>query len=167
MKQTRLRGPERRARFLDAAAEIVIEHGVFAVTMDGVAQRTGVAKSLGYRYFADRDALLVALLDRENKINFDRLADELPPNASFEDWVRGACKLSFRRGDERGELFTRLISDNGPLAERAKAGQRLSARGWADERRPKTDAPDSLDDIVVTAQKRSETSRMPRSPLPL
>ena len=132
MKQTRMTGSERKARFLDAAPEMVIDQGVFAVTMEGVAQKLGVAKSLGYRYFTGRDDLLAALYDRENQIYVDRLEDELPSDPSFDDWIRGACKLWFRRADERGELFTRLISDNGPLAARAKAGQRANVKGWAD-----------------------------------
>jgi len=129
--QTRLKGSERRACFLDAAAEIVIEHGVSAVTMDGVAARTGVNKSLGYRYFADRDALLVALFERETQVYVERLAAELPANASFEQWVRGALKQWFRKVDERGELFMRLTSDHGPLAARAKAIQQTNADGWS------------------------------------
>ena len=131
MTQTRLKGPERRERFLDAAAEIVIEQGVSAVTMDGVALRTGVNKSLGYRYFTDRDDLLCALFDRENQVYVERMAAEVPPNASFEAWVRGALRHWFHKVDERGELFMRLVNDNGPLAARSKAIQKLNADSWA------------------------------------
>ena len=131
MTQTRLKGAERRERFLDAAAQIVIEQGVAAVTMDGVAHLTGVTKALGYRYFADRDDLLTALFDRETQIYVERLATEVGPDSSFEDWVRGSLKYWFRRADERGELFMRLVSDSGPLAARAKANQKTNADGWA------------------------------------
>lgn len=131
MTQTRLKGAERRERFLDAAAQIVIEQGVAAVTMDGVAHLTGVTKALGYRYFNDRDDLLTALFDRETQIYVERLATEVGPESSFEDWVRGALKYWFRRADERGELFMRLVSDSGPLAARAKANQKSNAEGWA------------------------------------
>ncbi|WP_269714792.1 TetR/AcrR family transcriptional regulator [Caulobacter sp. NIBR2454] len=131
MTQTRLKGPERRERFLDAAAQIVIEQGVWAVTMDGVAARTGVNKSLGYRYFADRDALLEALFERETQVYVERLAADLPAKPNFEAWVRGALKQWFRKVDERGELFMRLTSDHGPLAERAKAIRQADAAGWS------------------------------------
>lgn len=131
MKQTRLKGPERRSRFLDAAAEIVVEEGVSAVTMDGVAQRCGVAKSLGYRYFADRDDLLGALFDREMQSYVDRFTAELKSGARFEDWIRSACRQLFRLADEQGQLFSRLVSDQGPLAARARANQRATADGWA------------------------------------
>lgn len=131
MTQRRLKGVERRERFLDAAAEIVIEHGVAAVTMDGVAHRSGVTKALGYRYFTDRDDLLAALFDRETQIYVERMETEVGPQSSFEDWVRGALKYWFRRADERGELFKRLVGDSGPLAARAKANQTANADGWA------------------------------------
>jgi AcrR family transcriptional regulator len=132
MTQTRLKGAERRERFLDAAAQIVIEQGVAAVTMDGVAHLTGVTKALGYRYFTDRDDLLTALFDRETQIYVERLATEVGPSSSFEDWVRGALKYWCRRADERGELFMRLVRDCGPLAERArKANRKADADGWA------------------------------------
>ncbi|MET0339112.1 MAG: TetR/AcrR family transcriptional regulator [Caulobacter sp.] len=130
MTQTRLKGPERRERFLDAAAQIVLEQGVWAVTMDGVAAKTGVNKSLGYRYFTDKDALLEALFDRESRVYAGRYAADLPPNPSFEDYVRSALRLWFRRIDERGELFLRLTSESGPLAERAKAMRQADVDGW-------------------------------------
>lgn len=131
MKQTRLKGAERRERFLDAAAEIVIEHGVAAVTMDGVAARSGVNRALGYRYFACRDALLTALFDREVARHESRVEHEIARDAGFEDWVRYGLRHWFRRMDESGELFMRLTSDNGPLAAKAAARRREDVTNWA------------------------------------
>ncbi|MBU1374359.1 MAG: TetR/AcrR family transcriptional regulator [Alphaproteobacteria bacterium] len=130
-KQTRLKGPERRNRFLDAAAEIVIEQGVSAVTMDGVAARSGVNKALGYRYFCGRDDLLDALFDREVQRHASRVEHEISRDASFEAWVRYGLRHWFRRMDESGELFLRLTSDNGPLAAKAAARRQADAAAWA------------------------------------
>lgn len=131
MKQQRLKGPERRDRFLDAAAEIVIELGVSAVTMDGVAARSGVNKALGYRYFCSRDDLLTALFDREVARHVSRVEHEIAPDASFEDWLRYGLRHWFRRIDESGELFVRLTSDNGPLAARSAARRAADVASWA------------------------------------
>lgn len=131
MKQTRLKGPERKDRFLDAAAEIVIEHGVSAVTMDGVAARSGVNKALGYRYFTDRDNLLEALFDREVQRHVSRVDQEIARDASFEDWIRYGLRHWFRRMDESGVLFMRLTSDNGPLAAKAAARRQADVQSWA------------------------------------
>jgi AcrR family transcriptional regulator len=131
MKQTRLKGAERRERFLDAAAEIVIENGVAAVTMDGVAARSGVNRALGYRYFTCRDELLTALFDREVARHEGRVEHEIVRDAPFEEWLRYGLRHWFRRMDESGELFVRLISDNGPLAAKAAARRRDDVAAWA------------------------------------
>lgn len=131
MKQTRLKGPERRDRFLDAAAAIVIEQGVSAVTMDGVAARSGVNKALGYRFFSDRDDLLTALFDREVARHESRVEHEISRDAGFEAWIRYGLRHWFRRMDESGELFLRLTSDNGPLAAKATARRQADVAAWA------------------------------------
>lgn len=129
--QKRVTGPERRDLFLDAAAAIVLENGVAAVTMEGVAQRCGVNKSLPYRYFADRDAVLAALFDREQAGYAARWANALPPDPTFETAVRTALRHWCARSDEAGELFLRLSTDSGRLRERARQMQEANARGWA------------------------------------
>ncbi|MCI3242109.1 TetR/AcrR family transcriptional regulator [Streptomyces spinosisporus] len=52
-----------RARLLEAAARLIAEHGVAAVTMDGVAAAANVGKGTVFRRFGDRTGLLMALLD--------------------------------------------------------------------------------------------------------
>lgn len=46
----------------DAAVEVASETGFAAMTMDKVAERAGVSPSTVYRYFADRGALLAAVM---------------------------------------------------------------------------------------------------------
>lgn len=129
--QKRLKGPERRDAFLDAAAAIVLEQGVAAVTMEGVAQHCGVNKSLPYRYFTDRDAVLAALFDREQASYAARWTQELPPDATFEAAVRAALRHWCARSDEGGELFLRLVTDSGRLRARAREMQEANAKSWA------------------------------------
>lgn len=129
--QKRLKGSERRDVFLDAAAAIVLEQGVSSVTMEGVAQRCGVNKSLPYRYFADRDAVLAALFDREQANYAARWTQELPQDATFDAAVRAALRHWCVRSDESGELFLRLVTDSGRLRERAREMQDANAKGWA------------------------------------
>ena len=47
-------------RISEAAVGLLREVGPHAVTVDGVAQRSGVARTTIYRRFADRQALLEA-----------------------------------------------------------------------------------------------------------
>jgi AcrR family transcriptional regulator len=127
MTQTRIKGPARRERLLDAAAQIVLDQGVAAVTMDGVAVRNGVNRAIAYRYFADREDLLAALLDREYHRQTGLIAEGLGPDATFEQWLRYAMQHWFQHGD----LFMRLYNDHGPLAVKAKAIRQADAEVWA------------------------------------
>lgn len=131
MTVSRLTGAQRRERFLDAAAEIILESGVASVTMDGVAARTRVNKALGYRYFKDSADLLAALFDRENRLFDEKTSRVIPPNASFEQWLRGGLRLWIERTNERGPLFALLTNDNGPLAAKALQMKEDNARRWA------------------------------------
>ncbi|CAB4362683.1 MAG: TetR family transcriptional regulator [Actinobacteria bacterium] len=51
-----------RAKLLAAATELLVESGPRAVTVDAVAERSGVAKSTLYRHWASRDELLVDVM---------------------------------------------------------------------------------------------------------
>jgi AcrR family transcriptional regulator len=48
-----------RAAVLDAAADLLVEGGPAAVTMDAIVARSGVAKSTIYRHWPSRDEVLV------------------------------------------------------------------------------------------------------------
>jgi AcrR family transcriptional regulator len=98
------RGAGRRARsekaILDATRELLAESGVRALTIEGVAERAGVAKTTIYRRWRDKDELALAvLIDSTEQV-------KAPPDA----------------GDTRKELLTfvntatRIIQENGVLA---------------------------------------------------
>ena len=128
MAQTRIRGPARRERLLEAAAQIVLDQGVAAVTMEAVALCNGVNRAMAYRYFADRDDLLVALLDREYERQTRLITERVDVVADLEGALRYALQHWFRHGD----LFMTLCNDSGPLAARAAAIRRADAVMWAE-----------------------------------
>lgn len=59
------RSRERVERILDVAARIVVERGVDAMTTRSVADEAGVPVASLYQYFSDRDAVLLALVERD------------------------------------------------------------------------------------------------------
>ena len=128
MVQTRIKGPARRERLLDAAAQIVLKHGVAAVTMEAVALLNGVNRAMAYRYFADRDDLLTALLDQE----YARQTAHVTANVDATKDLEGALRYALRHWFRHGELFRRLATDTGPLAARAAAIRREDALLWAE-----------------------------------
>ena len=128
MAQTRIKGPARRERLLDAAAQIVLEHGVTAVTMEAVALLNGVNRAMAYRYFKSRDGLLSELLDRE----YDRQTEQITAKVDVAGDLEGALRYAMRHWFQHGELFRRLATDTGPLAARAAHIRRQDALIWAE-----------------------------------
>lgn len=59
------RSRERVERILDVAARIVVERGVDALTTRSVADEADVPVASLYQYFSDRDAVLLALVERD------------------------------------------------------------------------------------------------------
>ncbi|MDQ0604275.1 AcrR family transcriptional regulator [Streptomyces canus] len=80
---------ERREQLLDAALAVIVSDGYDRVSIDAIAKRAGVARSVVYGAFENLDALLTALLDRQQARAFERLlrtvpdADELRDPAAF------------------------------------------------------------------------------------
>lgn len=61
--QTRSR--KRVDEIVDAAAELMFEKGPDALTTRSVAARSGIPVPTIYRYFADRDAIIIAFIERQ------------------------------------------------------------------------------------------------------
>jgi AcrR family transcriptional regulator len=128
MVQTRIKGAARRERLLDAAAQIVLEQGAAAVTMEAVALRNGINRAMAYRYFTDRDDLLGQLLHQEYSRQTEHITAETDAAADLEAAMRYALRHWFLHG----QLFLKLANDTGPLAVRAAAIRRADALFWAE-----------------------------------
>jgi len=59
---------ERRNQLIDAALALFAERGVDATTIRDIAERAGVAQGLVYHYFESKDALLWAIIERDNPL---------------------------------------------------------------------------------------------------
>ena len=68
-----------RLLILEAAAELIGEHGFDQVTIDDIAARAGVAKGTVFHRFGNRAGLAVALLDERERRLQDRLLRGAPP----------------------------------------------------------------------------------------
>lgn len=58
----RKRSESAHNKVLDAALELIAEHGVEATSMDAVAKKSGVSKATIYKHWADKDALLLEVM---------------------------------------------------------------------------------------------------------
>ncbi len=65
---------EVREAIQDATAELVAEHGLRAVTMSEIAEKTGIGRATLYKYFPDVDAILQAWHHRQITGHLEHLA---------------------------------------------------------------------------------------------
>src|SRR3954454_730019 len=104
-KAPRLTGDQRRSHFLDTAAAMIAETGAESVTMEGVAARAGVSKALGYRYFANRDDLLLEVFVREVSVLDERINAAVASSTNLEQRLRAIVDVWLDLIVERGALL--------------------------------------------------------------
>src|SRR6201996_6536604 len=66
-----------RARWVEAGLQALAEGGPDAVRIEALAKKLGVTKGGFYGYFADRDALLAAMLDAWERDSIDEVIDRV------------------------------------------------------------------------------------------
>jgi AcrR family transcriptional regulator len=129
----RLSHAQRRRQLLDAAASLIIEKSLDAVTMEGVAARAGVSKALPYRFFTNRDDLLIALYDREADILTRRVREATRTVVGFESRVRAIAETWLEGVSERGLVLGMLVLASplaGPIEARRQHMVATLAREW-------------------------------------
>jgi AcrR family transcriptional regulator len=82
-----------RPAILRAAAEVLEEQGLAALSLREAARRAGVSHNAPYRHFADRDALLAALASE----GFRQLGEALEAAGTRGPRARGEAYLRFAR----------------------------------------------------------------------
>jgi AcrR family transcriptional regulator len=71
------RSRDRVVRILDAAAALVCEEGVEALSTRVIAERAGIPVASLYQYFADKDEILLALVQRDLEAMDEQIAHDL------------------------------------------------------------------------------------------
>lgn len=113
-----------RAVVLEATAELLAEEGFGRITIDGVAERSGVARSTIYRNFPDRPALLVEafrhLMDFDEPPDTGHLVEDLrafgrhmADGLNHGAWGRTVASLleSATHDDDMSEALDRFGND--------------------------------------------------------
>lgn len=138
------RGRERREQLLDAAASLIAESGLAAVSMHSAAERAGASIGSVYHFFRDKDQMLDALAERHDaKLQpaFDRVLQRsdaewaaLSPADIIEQLIGWAIRYFVRHPDA---LATLDLHDQTVHAEfkavidrvmRARLGEDLGAQ---------------------------------------
>lgn len=102
---TQARSRERVDRILEAASRIVVEHGIDALTTRSIAAGADVPVASLYQYFSDRDAILLALVERDTAEMDEQVAtdlgalDVLSVDSLVATTMRAYTKVYARRAD--------------------------------------------------------------------
>lgn len=115
---TTQRRPVTVAALLDAALELFAEQGFGATSIPDICSRAGLTKGAFYSNFCDKEALFLALFDRENNARVARMRAA----ASRDGGADGAA--------QRGST-----EDGGPATAEVEAGAPLFGGTTEDERR--------------------------------
>jgi len=102
------------AAILDAALVEFEQHGFRRVALDDVARRAGVSRTTIYRRFANRDELVAAVVERENVVLFDDIANELKTAGPQSNLYVEAFTLSILRF-RRHRVLNRMMTDEPAL----------------------------------------------------
>src|SRR5215211_9547189 len=110
-----------RARVVDAAGRLFVEHGYVATTIEDVAERAGVAVQTVYYVFGTKPKLLSAVLDAS-------IAGDVEPVPLLErPWV-GAL----REQHDVGSAMERLVDDSVTILRRTSPLYEVVRRAAAD-----------------------------------
>jgi AcrR family transcriptional regulator len=99
-----------RERILAAAERCIDRHGIRKTTMDDIASEVGLSRPSVYRYFADRDDLLIELNIRHARAMLNRVHKSMSrQNSNFPDQIIEG--LLYVADDARRDPLTRYVID--------------------------------------------------------
>src|SRR6202048_663756 len=118
-----------RERIVAAAERCINRHGIRKTTMDDVASEVGLSRPNVYRYFADRDDLLIELITRHARALLDRARKSISRQSDLPDQIVETVLYTADHG-RRDPLTRHVIDPDGP-----SLGRRMMASGTTERRR--------------------------------
>jgi AcrR family transcriptional regulator len=112
-----------RERILAAAERCIDRHGIRKTTMDDVACEVGMSRPSVYRYFADRDDLLIELITRHARALLARARKSIARQGSLPDQIVETVLFTADHG--RRDPLTRHVID----PDATSLGRRMNASG--------------------------------------
>ena len=105
----RMSREDRRSFLLDAAATLLEQGGVSAVTFEAVADAAGVTKTLPYAYFDSKEEILLTLFERVIGSLDAAVEEVLASDGAFDDIVRRSLDVWFDAVRDHGGLVGGLL----------------------------------------------------------
>ena len=107
---------ETRDIILDVTEKLIYRHGIAATGMDFLVKTAGVSRKSIYRYFANKDELVIAALQRRDARWMQWLRDEVECNDGTGERLLAlfsALKAWFGTADFRGCAFINTSGETG------------------------------------------------------
>lgn len=127
------KGRATRDRIVQAAAELIVTRGLAALNMENVRRAASVSGSQLAHYFADKGALIRAVINRQTEtvVNFHRQPElgNLDTFDDFEQWIDLNTRYLYRTGTITGTptyhgLAAQLAKSDGATRATLGAGYR-------------------------------------------
>ena len=74
----RMAPEQRREQLIDAALEVILERGYGGVSIEAIAREAGITRPVVYDHFPNLNRLLHAVIEREERIALEQLAEVVP-----------------------------------------------------------------------------------------
>jgi AcrR family transcriptional regulator len=146
-----------REGILAAAERCIDRHGIRKTTMDDVACEVGLSRPSVYRYFTDRDDLLVELTTRHARALLERARKSVSRQSSLLDQIVESVLYSAEHA-RRDPLTRHCIDPHG-----TSLGRRMMASGTTEKIRA-----EMWDPVLDAAVANNELpARLPRSDIHL
>ena len=102
---------------VEATAQLLVAHGLARLTTNAVAERAGVSIGSLYQYFPNRDALMVALIERQQARQGAALADALAglPGATLRATVEQLVRAAMAQHRDDPVLATAIDHEEARL----------------------------------------------------
>ena len=117
------RGQVSRGRIVEAAADLMFTQGVRATVLDEVLAAARVGKGQFYHYFADKEALVRAVIARQGERIIDEqllVLEHLDSWVAIADWFALMVQLEIERGCVGGCPLGSLASELADQNETAR-----------------------------------------------
>jgi AcrR family transcriptional regulator len=69
---------QRREHLIDAALEVILERGYARISIEAIARTAGITRPVVYDHFPNLNKLLRAVIEREERISLEQLAQVVP-----------------------------------------------------------------------------------------
>lgn len=121
--EPRKRPQQGRARatydaIVEAAARIVADHGLTGFNTNAVAERAGISIGSLYQYFANKDAVMAALIQRQQALQLETLraaSVAIGPSARLETVVRALVRAAMQHHHDDALLASAIDHEEARL----------------------------------------------------